>query len=228
MPETKKRVDEDRLPGRQQDNLLAALVFSNDDNAAKLEARIDPKLFDQPMDDFVHQCLEYREKFDRAPGRAHLDDLVAHVLDKPDHKWYKTYVRIIEGLLQVEQSLDTAFVLDQYNEFAQRRTYRKGIADAVTSYQKGDMDAVRHVMEDTLQRARRMPASRGSNPCRCAISKCGRYYGIGLCIYRRASRSPLSGRRIRANLCYFVISQLRWPAASTGRMAARPASRETS
>jgi hypothetical protein len=95
-------MSDDALPSRIQDSVLAALVFADDDNGNLIANIVEPDTLDQPLDDFAYRCLEYRKQYKRPPGRAHLDDLVAHVLDNPDHKQHRTYQQLIDGLLKVE------------------------------------------------------------------------------------------------------------------------------
>src|SRR5215471_744422 len=94
------RIDPTKLPGHRQEDIATAVALSEDKNASWLANQIDDlTLFDQPYDDIVSRCLEYRKKYGNAPGRTHLDGVFAHVLDDPNHKQYKTYDRILNGML---------------------------------------------------------------------------------------------------------------------------------
>lgn len=148
------RIDPDGLPQSHQESLATAICLIDDENTRQLADRVDPSLFDPPFDDIVERCLKYRHKYQRPPGKEHLDDLFSEELNDKQHKRHKSYYRLLHGLVAQSNRFNSDYVLDLYMDFAHARTIRQGIAAAAETYQTTKRaDEARRAAEKYFDRA---------------------------------------------------------------------------
>src|ERR1700691_1275248 len=69
----------DDLPPSLQESILAALLFDERSGAA-IAAQVRPAIFDEGYREIAEKALDYRRRYRKAPGRAHLDDLFGKLL----------------------------------------------------------------------------------------------------------------------------------------------------
>jgi hypothetical protein len=129
--------DEERFPGSHQESIATAIALIDDENSNLIANLVEPGLFDSPYDDVVSRCVEHRKAHKRPPGKGHIDDVFAHVLEDRQHKAYNQYNTIISKMVQQADRLDTGYVLEAVSKFVYQRRYRLGIAKLVERYQKG-------------------------------------------------------------------------------------------
>ncbi len=127
----------DKLPSALQESIATAVAFATDDNGVLISNTIEISTFDSPYDDIVARCIEHRKKYHRAPGKQHIDDVFATILEDKTHKQNAAYHRIITAMLRQADGLDTLFIASKVSDFTRIRLMRAGIAEAVERYQKG-------------------------------------------------------------------------------------------
>jgi hypothetical protein len=74
--------NDDRIPLSVQQSIATAIAFSDDDNTRYVASTVDINLLDAPLDDIVARCLEYRKKYQQAPGAHHIDEVLASILEE--------------------------------------------------------------------------------------------------------------------------------------------------
>lgn len=146
--------DDNRLPKSMQESIATAVAIVDDDNTRIVARAIEPELFDSPLDTIITRCLDYREQYGRPPGKAHIDDIFADILENQDHKQHNLMDTLIRGMVRQSENLDTRFLAARVNEFVQLKLMRAGIAEAADKYQKGGpavMDEIESVFRKTLK-----------------------------------------------------------------------------
>jgi hypothetical protein len=129
--------DEDRISSSLQESLLTALCFDNDEINLILPI-ISPELFEGVYHDISRRVLDYRTRFERAPGKSHIDDLFDDILLDKTHKSYQTYNRLIVGMLeQFENGFDVSYVVSRTSDFVRRQQLKAGVLAAADRYSQG-------------------------------------------------------------------------------------------
>ena len=155
--------NDDRFSSSHQESIATAVAICDDDNARLVANLVATELFDSPFDDVVARCLAHRRKHDRPPGKSHLDDVFADVLEDPDHKQRQQYDNILSRMVAQSAKIDTGYVLSVVQDFTNQRKYRAGIARLVERYQKGGgalLDDIDELMRANL-RLRELPKDYG-------------------------------------------------------------------
>lgn len=117
------------LPTPLQETILATLCF-NEKYGAAIAAQVIPEHFDGPYRDVATRVLAYRNKYGRAPGPVHLDDLFAEILTKAsDHKAERLR-RILLGLGELRDGLNARYAAEQVELFVRRQVLIEGIMSA--------------------------------------------------------------------------------------------------
>lgn len=128
---------DDKLSHSIQESITVAVALVNDNNASVIANMVETNLFDQPLNTIVARALEYRKEFNRPPGKQHIDDVLADIIEDSDNKLRQTYVRIIDSMVEQADGLNTDFVLRKVSEFNLMRTMRIGITTAAERYNQG-------------------------------------------------------------------------------------------
>lgn len=123
----------DKLTGPLQESILA-LLSTNDREGRVASGLLDASQFNDTYQDFARRVIEYHRKHGKAPGRAHLDDLVDDILNNPQHRQHKATVRIIEGVLDQSESINPQYLLTRVNDFAKRSRLKEAITAASQRY----------------------------------------------------------------------------------------------
>lgn len=136
--------DDDRLGRSLQESVLTLLCF--DDTVAQgVSGFLDPKLFEEPYRDIAARAIEYRRRYNKAPGKAHIDDLFDHVLNDPNNRNSRTYQRILAGLIEQSDGLNAEYVANRVGEFARRQNLKATVLRAGQRYQEGGDDVADEV-----------------------------------------------------------------------------------
>jgi hypothetical protein len=132
---------EDKLPLSIQESITTAVALVNDDNATVIASQVEPKLFDEPLDEIISRSLDYRKQYNRAPGKQHIDDLFSDVLENTKHKLHQVYMKIINGMVRQADGLDTSYVLKRVSTFVHFMHIRIGLMEAGDRFNKGGDNA---------------------------------------------------------------------------------------
>lgn len=141
----------DKISGPLQESILTLLAL-NDQEGAIASGLIDHKVFDANYQDIVQRVLIYRKRHGKAPGKAHLDDIVDDIAGNVKHKQHRQYLRILEGVLSQADNLNAKYVLSRIHEFSKRQRLKSAILEAGDIYQAG-RDSLVEEVESVLQKA---------------------------------------------------------------------------
>jgi hypothetical protein len=122
----------------------------DDNSSTQIANLVTGELFDEPYSDIVTACLKHRKQYSRPPGKQHIDDIFADVLEDEDHKQHSLYHKLITAMIRQADGLDSKFVLSKVDEFTHVRRLRTGLAQAVERYQKGGENTPEEI-EDILR-----------------------------------------------------------------------------
>lgn len=128
--------DQDQLSTTLQESVLTLLAF-NQDKGHMVSGLLTPDLFEEPYRDIATRLIAFHAKFGSAPGREHIDDVFDHVLTDPDHKQFKTYERILRGLMAQAQGLNADYVVSRVTEFIRRQSIKQSVLKAAQRFQTG-------------------------------------------------------------------------------------------
>src|SRR5262252_1205078 len=138
---------QDKLHRSVQESIVTAVALVTDNNSIAIADQVKPEYFDAPYDRIILRCQEHRHRYKRAPGREHIDDIFADVLENDRHRDSDQYRYIIGQMIRQSDGLDTGYVKSLVTEFINLRLLRTGIAKAADRYNKGDGDVIGDVKE---------------------------------------------------------------------------------
>lgn len=142
-----------KLSTSLQESLLTLLCV-NDAEGAIAAGIVDSDLFEPPYDDIAARAVAYRNRFGKAPGASHLDDLFDHVLNDPKNKQASLYQQILGGILEQAQGLNAPYVLSRVNTFIRQQHLKVAVLEAAQRYQVGGDDLVpdvERILQDALR-----------------------------------------------------------------------------
>lgn len=123
----------EEIPPSLQESILAALVF-DERSGATIAAQVQPRHFDETYREIAERVLAYRRKYNRAPGRAHLDDLFARVL--VDGRTPRLR-RVLFGITELADGINGEYVVAQTQEFIRQQQLKSALIDANGRYEQG-------------------------------------------------------------------------------------------
>jgi hypothetical protein len=156
--------NDDRIPLSVQQSIATAIAFSDDDNTRYVASTVDINLLDAPLDDIVARCLEYRKKYQQAPGAHHIDEVLASILEDKGNSNYESYSRTLNAMLRLSDKLNTDFVRDNVVEFNHRRYLRAQIARAsevYTASKPNTIAEIKGLFRETLRELQQHDKSKG-------------------------------------------------------------------
>src|SRR5579862_2406127 len=104
----------DKLGASQQENLLALLAYS--DEHGRLLATVDPALFEGDYREIATRAIDYWRQQGEAP-KHHTADLFADILEDQQNRKAPTFRRILVMMLQLSESINSAYVMTDLNRF---------------------------------------------------------------------------------------------------------------
>ena len=134
----------ERLSSSLQESVLT-LVATNDAEGRIASGILKPEFFDDDYRDIATRVLAYQRKNGKAPGKAHLDDLLDDVLGNPKHKKREHYLRVLEGIYSQAASLNAKYVFSRVSEFARVQSLKAAwfaSADVLQAGNEGAADEV--------------------------------------------------------------------------------------
>lgn len=134
----------ERLTSSLQESVLT-LIATNDEQGRIASVILKPEFFDDNYRDIATRILSYQRKNRKAPGKAHLDDLLDDVLSNPKHKKRTQYLHVLEGIFAQASSLNAQYVFSRVSEFARLQSLKKAWFDAADILQAGNDGAVEEV-----------------------------------------------------------------------------------
>jgi hypothetical protein len=124
--------DDGTLATSLQESIVTALVYITDDNTRLLSTLVSLDWFEDPYRDITARCIEYWQRYNKAPEGTHVDDHFDYVLSDPNHKQHTLYTRILRGMLSISNTLNTEYIRSRLFEFARRQNLKRAIFEAGT------------------------------------------------------------------------------------------------
>jgi hypothetical protein len=117
------------MPIPLQETVLTALCF-NDKYGGEIAAKVEAENFDGAYRQVADRVLVYRRKYQRAPGRSHIDDLFAAMLSKATDSKAERLRRTLAGLVQLSKEYNAQYAAEQVGLFLRRQTLSDAILKA--------------------------------------------------------------------------------------------------
>jgi hypothetical protein len=112
---------------------LAALLFDERAGAA-IASQVRPGLFDESYREVAERALNYRRKYRKAPGKAHLDDLFG-VLLQPGRA--PRLRRLVFDLAELSEGINGDYIIARTQEFARQQHYKAALVEANSRFEQG-------------------------------------------------------------------------------------------
>lgn len=152
----------DALPTSLQESVLTTLVFDVK-HGSIVAAQIEPEVFDDPYREIARRVLDYRTRFGKPPGQAHLDDLFGEALGDPTNRRSGQMRRVLLGLAAQAEGLNAEYVAGRVGEFAREQRIKQAILRAGERYQQGGEGKIEEIT-DILRRALDGSLEQGFDP----------------------------------------------------------------
>lgn len=119
---------DNRLSASLQESALTLLAYS------EIEGRIGIGIltkdhFEPPYDRVAGRLIDFRRKFEKAPGDAHLDDLFDDLIAEKS-KQKEIFTRILMGMHQQSDGLNAKYLLTRLTDFVRHQTMKNAILEA--------------------------------------------------------------------------------------------------
>jgi hypothetical protein len=118
----------DRLHEATQQDLVTLLCLSQE-HGALVAQLIDPATFDGDYREIAIRAVAYWDEYKRAPGEAHVGNLVADIVEDKNNRRRSGIMRVLEGMLRIIDKVNAEYVLNQLRLFARLQ----GLKDALLS-----------------------------------------------------------------------------------------------
>lgn len=140
--------DDERLTQSLQESVICLLAVS-DRQGRIASGLIKADHFDGYYRDFAMRLLDFHKKQGKAPGLAHIDDVVDEIISDPKHKQHKQYVRILDSVGTQAPNINEDYVLSRISHFIRRQTIKSAVIEAGTRYQQQtDNEALDEIEQD--------------------------------------------------------------------------------
>jgi hypothetical protein len=125
----------DDLPPSLQESILAALLFDEGSGAA-IAAQVRPGIFDEGYREIAEKALDYRRRYRKAPGRAHLDDLFGKLLQPGRAPRLRRLVFDLAELA-ADGQFNAEYVRSQTEEMIRQQHFKAALVNANSRFEQG-------------------------------------------------------------------------------------------
>jgi replicative DNA helicase len=136
-------VTDSSLPLPLQESILAALVF-DEGHGAIIAAQVRADHFDEQYREIAKRLLGYRQRYGRAPGQAHLDDLFGTEL-LTNNKRAPRLRRVLTNLTLQSEGLNAEYVASRTQHFIRSQQLKLALVRGSERYMQGGDEAVDEV-----------------------------------------------------------------------------------
>lgn len=141
------------LAGSLQESVLAVLAFDQKFGAL-ISAQVQPENFDGHCHEIAAAVLAYRKRYNKPPGKTHLEDLFSRSkLDPSDRKTHSLR-RLLVNLSAQAEGINAEYVASRAQDFVRAQKLKSALLAANERYMQGGAEAVTEV-EDILHTALR-------------------------------------------------------------------------
>jgi hypothetical protein len=142
---------EEVVPPSLQESIVALIAF--DKRGAEVFAWLQPHHFDEPANEIVAACQDYWKKYNKPPGRGHLDDLFTQELvERPRGR----IANFLHKIVLLENGMNAQFVLDQVIKLRREQDLKAALLAAGERYSQGGpglVEEVESILRKTLDQA---------------------------------------------------------------------------
>lgn len=133
-------VEPERLKTSLQESMLCWFCFGGE-RAQQAVALIDLTAFEEPYASIAKSVIDYRAQYGVAPGKEHIDDVLAAVASDPNSKQAPLYQRILLAAYKLWQAgLNEEFLADALGIFHARQRLKRAVIGAARRYEQGGAD----------------------------------------------------------------------------------------
>ncbi len=118
-----------------QENLLTLLIFDNDHGQIVFNL-VSVEHFHGDYRTIAERCFDYRRRYGVAPGREHIHDLLADILEDKNNGKRGVLFQALDAMHQLSESINTEYVIDKANAFVRQQTIAKAILDSAKLLQQ--------------------------------------------------------------------------------------------
>lgn len=143
-------MNEERLSGALQENILTALCF-NDAFCKMIRAAVTPQLFESSVfREIAGHAIDFIDQYGTAI-KDHLPDHLESVLSGEDKRKAESYRSLLENLFSTRDSVNGEYVLSQLHKFVRQQNLKAAVVRAVEAIEDGRIDAAEIELTKGLQ-----------------------------------------------------------------------------
>jgi hypothetical protein len=124
-----------------QENLLTLLIF-DEANGQLVHNLVDVEHFHGEYRTIAERCYNYRDTYGAAPGREHIYDLLADILEDKNNSKRGVLLQTLDAMQRLSEGINTTYVLDQANAFVRQQTISRAILKSAQLLQQRREDSI--------------------------------------------------------------------------------------
>lgn len=132
------------LPNSLQEAVLAVLAFDQK-HGALISAQVQPEHFDGAYNDVATAVLAYRKRYNKAPGRAHLENLFSRAKVAPSDPKTHALRRMLFNLATQAEGINAEYVASRTQDFVRAQNLKSALLAANERYMQGGDELVDEV-----------------------------------------------------------------------------------
>lgn len=142
-------MNEERLSGALQENILTALCF-DDKNAKVMRAALKPQLFDSAVfREIAGHAIDFIDQYGESI-KEHLPDHMEDILNGEDARRAGTYKKVLDNLYAMRDAVNSDYVLSELHKFVRLQNFKSGLVQAVEAVKDGRIDDGEVIMQKAL------------------------------------------------------------------------------
>lgn len=118
-----------------QENLLALLIYDNEQGQVVANL-VDISHFYGDYRTIAERCYEYRRGYGVAPGREHIYDLMADILEDKNNSKRTAIFQALEAMSKLAENINSEFVIDKAMAFVRQQEISRAILDSAKMLQQ--------------------------------------------------------------------------------------------
>lgn len=142
--------NDDRLTTSLQESTLTTLCF-DERWGGIISGLVTAELFEDPYRDIAVRVLEFRQRFSKPPGIAHIDDIFDTWLSDPDNQKAPILRQILIGMHRQSEALNGEYVASRITEFVRQQKLKTAVYQAAQELQRGQTGAAEQVLTSALR-----------------------------------------------------------------------------
>lgn len=142
-------MNDERLSGALQENILTSLVF-DDKNCKVMRAALTPQLFDSAVfREVAGHAIDFIDQYGETI-KEHLPDQLEHILSGDDERKASTFRKLLDNLYGSRDLVNSDYVMAELHKFVRLQKFKSGLVAAVEAVKDGRIDEAEVVMQKAL------------------------------------------------------------------------------